>query len=106
MKLLSGNRVTVESFNKWRIHFGKDFLAAEIAAKKARESELAGKLTGRQQFLRDATLNMSDLGFLEKQDDAVEEEDENVEIDQALFDEDLGELDLSDSDDEDYKPDE
>ncbi|CAD5209818.1 unnamed protein product [Bursaphelenchus xylophilus] len=91
-----GNRVTVESFNEWRVKFEKEFLAAELDAKRQREAELAGKLTGKQQFLRDATLSISDLGMLEE-----EKTIESVEIDQSLFEEELSDLDISgDGDDE------
>ncbi|CAD5206735.1 unnamed protein product [Bursaphelenchus okinawaensis] len=90
-----GNRVTQESFNKWRIAFEKEFLAAEIAAKKEKEAALAGKLTGKQQFLRDATLSISDLGMLED-----EKPGENVEIDQSLFEEELSDLEISDEEED------
>lgn len=32
--IFSGNRVTIESFNKWRETFEKEFFAAELEAKK------------------------------------------------------------------------
>lgn len=32
--IFSGNRVTIESFNKWREAFEKEFFAAELEAKK------------------------------------------------------------------------
>lgn len=44
-----------------------------------REAALCGKLTGRQLFLRDASLNLSDF--------AVMQAAGNVEIDESLFDE-------------------
>ncbi|KAI6241429.1 hypothetical protein M3Y99_00371000 [Aphelenchoides fujianensis] len=57
-KRFEGNRVTVESFNKWRVEFEREFLAAELEAKKAREALIGNKLTGKQLFLRDHSLNM------------------------------------------------
>ncbi|VDK77672.1 unnamed protein product [Cylicostephanus goldi] len=42
-----------------------------------REAALAGKLTGKQLFLRDATLSLSDVALIEQ----------SVEIDESLFDE-------------------
>ncbi|KAJ1370501.1 hypothetical protein KIN20_032231 [Parelaphostrongylus tenuis] len=49
-----------------------------------REASLAGKLTGRQLFLRDATLNLSDVALIEQ----------GVEIDESLFIEEIDGLDL------------
>ncbi|VDN44627.1 unnamed protein product [Gongylonema pulchrum] len=43
---------------------------------------MAGKLTGRQQFLRDATLSLSDVALMQ----AANTE---VEFDETLFDEDI-----------------
>lgn len=58
------------------------------------------KLTGRELFMRDTTLNESDLKFLLAAGDSVE----NVKIDESLF-QNLDDLELgSDDDDEDYVP--
>ena len=58
------------------------------------------KLTGKELFLRDNTLNESDLKFLLEAGDTIE----NVKIDEALF-QNLDDLELeSDTDDEDYVP--
>ena len=46
---------------------------------KERQLALAGKLTGKEQFLRDATLNISDVALLDNAND--------VEIDESLFEE-------------------
>jgi hypothetical protein len=57
-----GTRVTVESFLAWKARFD-----TEIGAKKIqdREDKETRKLTGRELFLTDKTLNESDLKFLE-----------------------------------------
>lgn len=52
---------------------------------QAREAALAGRLTGRQLFLRDTTLSLSDVALI--QGDAIE-------IDETLFDEVSGISDL------------
>ncbi|KAI6178667.1 RWD domain containing protein [Aphelenchoides besseyi] len=78
-KKFEGNRVTVESFNKWR----------------AQEALIGNKLTGRQLFLRDSTLNMSDLAML---DNEGEVEEESVEIDKSLFEEEFSDLEVEDED--------
>jgi hypothetical protein len=91
--IYSGNKVTIESFNKWKIEFERDFFAAELAEKRAKDALLANKLTGKQLFLRDSTLNESDLGLLENVGD------ESVEIDQSLFEEELSDLEIDDESD-------
>jgi hypothetical protein len=57
-----GTRVTVESFLAWKARFD-----AETGAKtmQDREEKETRKLTGRELFLTDKTLNESDLKFLE-----------------------------------------
>lgn len=50
-----------------------------MAIFKERQLALAGKLTGKEQFLRDATLNISDVALLDNAND--------VEIDESLFEE-------------------
>ncbi|KAI6182836.1 RWD domain containing protein [Aphelenchoides bicaudatus] len=85
-----GNRVTQESFERWRTEFEKEFFAAELEAKKIRDAQLAGKLTGRQQFLKNSALDISDLSIIEKADA------EAVDVDQSLFEEELSDLDIDD----------
>lgn len=59
------------------------------------------KLTGRELFMHDKTLNDSDLKFLEAAGDSVE----SVKIDESLF-QNLDDLEFGsdDDDDEDYVP--
>lgn len=61
-KRFEGTRVTVETFLVWRKQFEIDL---GIAAKREREAKDKNKLTGKELFLRDQTLNESDLKFLE-----------------------------------------
>ncbi|XP_038222889.1 RWD domain-containing protein 1 [Zerene cesonia] len=92
MKRFEGTRVTVESFLAWRKQFEIDM---GIPAKREKESKDKTKLTGKELFLRDTTLNESDLKFLDDGD--------AVKVDESLF-QDLDDLDISDEDDEDYIP--
>ncbi|XP_049869807.1 RWD domain-containing protein 1 [Pectinophora gossypiella] len=93
-KRFEGTRVTVESFLAWRKQFEIDL---GIQAKREREiRDNKNKLTGRELFLRDTTLNESDLKFLDDGD--------TVKVDESLF-QDLDDLEISDDeDDEDYVP--
>lgn len=73
-----------------------------ITQKKEKASQEAKKLTGKELFLRDTTLNESDLKFLLEAGESLE----NVKIDESLF-QNLGDLELDESDDEsddDYVP--
>ncbi|XP_072939367.1 RWD domain-containing protein 1 [Epargyreus clarus] len=92
LKRFEGTRVTVESFLAWRKQFEIDM---GIPAKREKEAKDKNKLTGKELFLRDTTLNESDLKFLEDGD--------AVKVDESLF-QDLDDLDISDEDDEDYVP--
>lgn len=70
-----------------------------ISAKRDKLSECK-KLTGRELFMQDVTLNESDLKFLLEAGEPIE----NVKIDESLF-QNLDDLELeSDTDDEDYVP--
>uniref|UniRef100_A0A0N5AL60 RWD domain-containing protein n=1 Tax=Syphacia muris TaxID=451379 RepID=A0A0N5AL60_9BILA len=89
-KKFEGCPVTPETFREWKLHFDVEIEARIEKERKAREATLSGKLTGRQLFLRDTSLNLSDF--------AVMEAAANVEIDESLFDEvsDLDDLELED----------
>ncbi|CAD6197855.1 unnamed protein product [Caenorhabditis auriculariae] len=98
-KKFEGNIVTPESFKAWKVKFDNERKALTEKAEQDRLAALAGRLTGKELFLRDATLNLSDVALL---DNAAE-----VEIDESLFNDDMEGLDLdSDSDDEDYEEEE
>lgn len=90
LKRFQGTRVTVETFMKWKKQF-EDELG--ITKKKEIAEKEGKKLTGRELFMTDKTLNESDLQFLEEGD--------AVKVDESLF-QDLDDLDL---DDEDFDPD-
>lgn len=97
-KKFEGTRVTVETFLKWKTDFDFEFGITE----KKKESTETKKLTGRELFLTDTTLNDSDIKFLLAAGDSIE----NVKIDEALF-QNLDDLDLGsddDSDDEEWVP--
>ena len=92
-KKFEGTRVTVETFLSWKEKFDE-----EMGYTKRREiAEREGKkLTGRELFMTDKTLDQSDLKFLD---------DDSVKIDESLF-QNLDDLDLEgdDEDDPDYEP--
>uniref|UniRef100_A0A8R1IVP8 RWD domain-containing protein n=1 Tax=Caenorhabditis japonica TaxID=281687 RepID=A0A8R1IVP8_CAEJA len=92
-KKFEGTVVTPETFRAWKEKFDTERRAEIETAEKERLANLAGRLTGRQLFLRDATLNLSDVTLIGGADE--------VEIDESLFDnEELEGLDM-DSEDED-----
>ncbi|XP_055380677.1 RWD domain-containing protein 1 [Condylostylus longicornis] len=97
-KKFEGTRVTVESFMKWKLNFEEEM---GISLKREKANSDAKKLTGKELFLRDNTLNESDIKFLLEAGDSIE----NVRIDESLFQniEDL-EFESEDEDDEDYVP--
>jgi hypothetical protein len=57
-----GTRVSVETFMKWKLAFEQEF----FAQKRAKLDAASKKLTGKEMFLTDKTLNESDLKFLEE----------------------------------------
>uniref|UniRef100_A0A915MJY7 RWD domain-containing protein n=1 Tax=Meloidogyne javanica TaxID=6303 RepID=A0A915MJY7_MELJA len=78
-----GTRVTVESFNKWQEAF-----LEEMRVKKGQETkeiQSGNRLTGKQQFLADKSLGISDLQFLnmpEQEDDDLDISDEETSDDE------------------------
>ncbi|KJH53558.1 RWD domain protein [Dictyocaulus viviparus] len=84
-KKFEGTVVTPETFRIWKEKFDMERKAQMEKKEKEREALLAGKLTGKQLFLKDATLNLSDVALIEQ----------NVEIDESLFLEEIDDLDLN-----------
>ncbi|XP_016911514.1 RWD domain-containing protein 1 [Apis cerana] len=86
-KKFEGTRVTVETFLCWKEKFDE-----EMGYTKRREiAEREGKkLTGRELFMTDKTLDQSDLKFLD---------DDSVKVDESLF-QNLDDLELEDDDDD------
>ena len=117
--------MTIESFMTWQ----KAFMEKKLSRRKmskAEEAAAKGKLTGRQLFLEDKTLNDSDVQFRQAGEERKrklqtiicpvgENRDlsfhcfsilagETVQVDESLF-EDLDDLDLGDDDDDpDWEP--
>lgn len=97
-KKFEGTRVTVETFMAWKNQFELDIGIAQKREKAGLENK---KLTGKELFLIDTTLNESDIKFLMEAGDSIE----SVKIDESLFQniDDL-ELDSDEDDDADYVP--
>lgn len=91
LKRFEGTRVTVEAFMKWKKQFEDEM---GITKKNEILEKDGKKLTGRELFMTDKTLNESDLKFLDEGD--------AVKVDESLF-QDLDDLDLDDEDDPDYE---
>jgi len=96
-KKLEGTKVTVESFMTWAKGFVEEREAAKAKVSAEAAARLKGKLTGRQLFIKDASLIDSDVQFREAAG-------ETVSVDESLF-EDLDDLDLDDEEDEEEDPD-
>ncbi|XP_076295253.1 RWD domain-containing protein 1 [Lasioglossum baleicum] len=92
-KKFEGTRVTVETFLCW-----KEMFDDQMGYTKRREiAEREGKkLTGKELFMTDKTLDQSDLKFLDDGD--------AVKVDESLF-QNLDDLSLKDEDDDDDDPD-
>ncbi|XP_008185983.1 RWD domain-containing protein 1 isoform X2 [Acyrthosiphon pisum] len=84
LKRFEGTKVTVESFLRWKFNFEEDM----GVLKKRNEEEKNKKLTGRELFMTDKSLNESDLKFLEEGD--------SVKVDESLFEE-IDDLDIGDA---------
>jgi len=92
-KRFEGTRVTVESFLSWKEKFDEETGYTKRKELAEREGK---KLTGRELFMTDKTLDQSDLKFLDDGD--------AVKVDESLF-QNLDDLDLDDDeDDPDYDP--
>jgi len=83
-----GTPVTVESFTKWKINFENELNSKE--GKKIKTDVDIKKLTGRQLFERDSTLQFSDAQFYSEDTSAVQ-------VDESLF-QDLEDLELEEDD--------
>jgi len=92
-KKLEGTKVTIESFLSWKAEFDEERLRNKDKVIKG------SKLTGRELFMTDKSLNDSDIKFLETTGDTA------VTVDESLF-EDLEDLDLDEDleDDPDWNP--
>lgn len=88
-KRFEGTKVTVDSFLAWKAKFDAEM--EEIKLRKLKENPEPKGLTGKELFIRDETLNESDVLFLQS-------EDANVEVDESLF-QDMDDLDIEDDDD-------
>jgi len=80
-KKLVGTKVTVENFMAWKMEFD----AKRLEGKLRKNKDGKEKLTGRELFTQNATLNESDIKFISSE--------ENVDFDEALF-EDLDGLEI------------
>ncbi|CAH0547366.1 unnamed protein product [Brassicogethes aeneus] len=89
-KRFEGTRVTVETFMKWKQQFEEEM---GITKKKEIAEKEGKKLSGRELFMTDNTLNESDLKFLDG---------DPVKVDESLF-QNIEDLDLDDSEDEDFE---
>jgi hypothetical protein len=85
LKRFEGTKVTVETFLRWKFNFEEDM----GVLKKRNEEEKNKKLTGRELFMTDKSLNESDLKFLE-------EGEAMVKVDESLFEE-IEDLDIGDA---------
>ncbi|KAL1451971.1 hypothetical protein WDU94_006295 [Cyamophila willieti] len=103
-KRFEGTVVTLETFIAWKAQFDKEMAHIIFEEKNKEKIKMAGKLTGREMFMQDKSMNESDLKFIEESGDVVEAT-ESVQVNEQLF-QDLNDLDLSESDDPDYDPDE
>lgn len=85
LKKFEGTRVNVESFLAWKQAFDEEM----GVLKQKDKGDKGRKLTGKELFMTDKSLNESDLKFLEEGD--------FVKVDESLF-QDLDDLDLAEND--------
>ncbi|XP_066277938.1 RWD domain-containing protein 1-like isoform X2 [Branchiostoma lanceolatum] len=83
-KRFEGTRVNIETFLAWKARFDQEIMEK---MKSKKEVDNSKKLSGKQLFERDTSLNDSDARFLDN------EGDESVEVDESLF-QDMADLDL------------
>ncbi|EZA59343.1 hypothetical protein DMN91_007719 [Ooceraea biroi] len=88
-KRFEGTRVTVESFLSWKEKFDEEMGYTKRRELADREGK---KLTGKELFMTDKTLDQSDLKFLDDGD--------AVKVDESLF-QNLDDLDSEDDDEDD-----
>jgi len=87
-RIFEGTKVTVENFLAWKTRFDEEMgrVKAQVVDPSMR------RLTGKEQFLKDASLCTSDIRL-------IEESGEELKIDESLYDDaDLGDEMLSDED--------
>ena len=90
-KKFEGTRVTIETFLAWKTKFDAEM--DEIKKRSGQVEKESNKLTGKELFMKDNTLDDSDVKFFETEGDAVH-------VDESLF-EDMEDLELDDDLDED-----
>jgi len=88
-KKFEGTRVTIETFLAWKDKFDAEM--AEMKRQKAVQEPTSKKLTGKELFMSDNTLDDSDVRFLE-------EDGDTVQVDETLF-QDMDDLDLDEDED-------
>ncbi|XP_035686623.1 RWD domain-containing protein 1-like isoform X1 [Branchiostoma floridae] len=89
-KRFEGTRVNIETFLAWKARFDQE-MAEKKKSKK--DEDNSKKLSGKQLFERDTSLNDSDARFLDNEDITLGAGDESVEVDESLF-QDMADLDL------------
>lgn len=104
MKRFEGTRVTVDSFMKWKLRFDSE-MASLRERSGEKEKETGRKLTGRELFEKDTTLNESDLKFLEEDRLSGDTVGKDISYDMAGVAVDTSLFDDLDDDDEDWLPD-
>uniref|UniRef100_A0A914YMM7 RWD domain-containing protein n=1 Tax=Panagrolaimus superbus TaxID=310955 RepID=A0A914YMM7_9BILA len=102
-KEYEADKVTVESFAVWRQAFEEEMRPMKEAMKKALKARTEGRLTGKQMFLQDQLLGISDLKLIENDKEVLSEEFndklvvDGMDVDESLFQDDV---ELPDSDED------